>query len=83
MEDGLRLSRWIYERVKELVRRDGTSISQFLAAAATEKVAALDTADYLEARARKGTRARLFELVRRARDIDPEPQDRLPGETPE
>ncbi len=74
----LRLPRSIHERIKELAKRDGTSINQFLATAAAEKVAALDAADYLEARARKGTRARFLELVRRAPDVEPEPHDRLP-----
>lgn len=74
----LRLPRSIHERIKELAKRDGTSINQFLATAAAEKVAALDAADYLEARARKGTRARFLELVRRAPDVESEPQDRLP-----
>jgi uncharacterized protein (DUF1778 family) len=74
----LRLPRSIHERIKELAKRDGTSINQFLATAAAEKVAALDAADYLEARAREGTRARFLELVRRAPDTEPEPQDRLP-----
>ena len=74
----LRLPRSSHERIKELAKRDGTSINQFLATAAAEKVAALDAADYLEARARRGTRARFLELVRRAPDVEPEPDDRLP-----
>jgi hypothetical protein len=74
----LRLPRSIHERIKELAKRDGTSINQFLATAAAEKVAALDAADYLEARARKGTRARFLELAHRAPDVEPEPDDRLP-----
>jgi uncharacterized protein (DUF1778 family) len=74
----LRLPRSIHERIKELAKREGTSINQFVATAAAEKVAALDAAEYLEARARKGTRARFLELVRRAPDVEPEPQDRLP-----
>jgi hypothetical protein len=77
----LRLPRSIHERIKELVKREGTSINQFLATAAAEKVAALDAADYLEARARKGTRARFLELARRAPDMEPELQDRLPDQT--
>jgi len=76
----LRLPRSIHERIKALAARDGTSINQFLATAAAEKVAALDAEEYLEARARRGTRARFLELVRRAPDIEPEPMDRLPDE---
>jgi len=74
----LRLPRSIHERIKELAKRDGTSINQFLATAAAEKVAALDAGDYLEARARRGTRARFLELVRQAPDVDPEATDALP-----
>ncbi len=75
----LRLPRSIHERIKALAERDGTSINQFLATAAAEKVAALDAEEYLEARARKGTRARFLELVRRAPDVEPDHTDRLPA----
>jgi uncharacterized protein (DUF1778 family) len=78
----LRLPRSIHERIKALAERDGTSINQFLATAAAEKVAALDAEEYLEARARRGTRARFLELVRRAPDVEPEPMDRLPDRAP-
>jgi hypothetical protein len=74
----LRLPRFIYGRIKALAERDGTSINQFLATAAAEKVAALDAQEYLEARARRRTRARFLELVRRAPNVEPEPADRLP-----
>jgi uncharacterized protein (DUF1778 family) len=77
----LRLPRSIHERIKALAERDGTSINQFLATAAAEKVAALDAEEYLEARARRGARARFLDLVRKAPDVEPEPIDRLPGET--
>ena len=75
----LRLPRSIHERIKALAERDGTSINQFLATAAAEKVAALDAEEYLEARAQRGVRARFLELVRRAPDVEPEAMDRLPA----
>ncbi|HWZ58239.1 MAG TPA: hypothetical protein VNW46_04610 [Gemmatimonadaceae bacterium] len=39
---------------------------------------ALDAADHREAQTRQGTRGRFLELVRRAPDVEPEPQDRVP-----
>jgi hypothetical protein len=77
----LRLPRSIHERIKELVQCDGMSISQFLATAAPEKVAALHGAEYLESRARQGSRVRFLETVRRAPDMEePEPQDWFPNQ---
>ena len=77
----LRLPHSIHERIKALAERDGTSINQFLATAASEKVAALDADEYLDARARRGTRSRFLELAQRAPDAEPEPRDRLPEGT--
>lgn len=76
----LRLPDAIHQRVKELAAREGMSINQFLAAAAAEKLAALDTERELAERARRGTRERFLALLAKAPDIEPEPFDRLPDE---
>ena len=50
----VRLPESLYQTVREMARREGVSINQFIALAVAEKVAALKTAEYLEARARRG-----------------------------
>lgn len=74
----LRLPDSIHQKVKELAASDGTSINQFLATAAAEKVAALEAERYLVERARRGKRERFLELLREAPDVEPETFDTLP-----
>lgn len=76
----LRLPDSIHQKIKEIAARDGTSINQFVATAAAEKVSALETEQYLEDRARQGRRERFLELLAKAPDIEPDEGDRLPNE---
>jgi hypothetical protein len=48
--------------LRELARREGISINQFVSTAVAEKLAALMTCEYLQERASRGDRAR-FEAV--------------------
>ncbi len=56
----LRLPESLHERAREIAKRDGVSINQLVATALAEKLSALDTLDYLEARAAKGSRRRFI-----------------------
>lgn len=76
----LRLPDSIHQKIKEIAARDGTSINQFVATAAAEKVSALETEQYLEDRARRGRRERFLELLAKAPDVEPEEDYRLPDE---
>lgn len=73
----LRLPRSLHEQVKELARREGISINQLISSAVAEKIAALTTAEYLEARAARGDRTRFESVLARVRDVEPAPEDRL------
>jgi hypothetical protein len=78
----IRLPESLHERVRELAAREGISINQLIAAALAEKMSAIMTADHLEARARRGTREKFLAALAQVPDVEPEPQDRLPMETP-
>ena len=78
----IRLPESLHERVRELAAREGVSINQLIAAALAEKMSAIMTADYLEARARRGTREKFLAALAQVPDLEPEPQDRLPMEAP-
>lgn len=73
----IRLPNSLHERVRELAAREGISINQLVATALAEKMAALMTADYLEARARRGSRAKFLAGLARVPDVEPDPWDRL------
>lgn len=72
----LRLPDSLHRRVKELASQEGISINQFVATAVAEKMAALMTVDYLEERARRGSRAKYEAALAQAPDVEPEEYDR-------
>jgi hypothetical protein len=73
----LRLPESLHKRVKELAAREGISINQFVSTAVAEKMSALMTEDYLQERARRGTRARYESALAQVPDIEPDEHDRI------
>ena len=73
----LRLPNSLHERVRELARREGVSINQLVSAALAEKMSALLTEEYLETRARRGSRARYLAALPHVPDVEPDPEDVL------
>lgn len=78
----LRLPNSLHERARELARREGVSINQLVSAALAEKMSALLTEEYLEARARRGSRARFLAALARVPAVEPDAEDVLPKEAP-
>ena len=76
----VRLPDSLHDKVRELARRDGVSINQFIATAVAEKASALLTVDYLEQRARRADADLLSRLLSRVPDVPPAPGDALPSE---
>jgi len=74
----LRLPESLHRRVKELALQEGISINQFIATAVAEKMAALMTEDYLQERARRGSRAKYEAALAQVPAVDPEEFDRRP-----
>ena len=73
----LRLPESLHNQLRRLAKREGISINQFVASAAAEKVAALMTEQYLEERARRGSRERFRDVLARIPDVPPLPEDAL------
>ena len=73
----LRLPKSLHEQLRELAKEEGISVNQFVVLAVAEKIAALSAVDYLEKRARRGSRERFLEILNQAPDIEPEEFDRL------
>jgi uncharacterized protein (DUF1778 family) len=72
----LRLPRSLHEQLRELAREEGISVNQFVVLAVAEKVAAISTIEYLEKRARRGSREKLLEILSKAPDVEPEEFDK-------
>jgi hypothetical protein len=73
----LRLPNSLHERARELARREGISINQLVSSALAEKMSALLTEEYLEARAQRGSRTRFLAALARVPATKPNPEDLL------
>ena len=49
----LRLPQSIHRHIRELAKKEGVSINQFVSSAVSEKISALMTEDYLKSRAKR------------------------------
>lgn len=73
----LRLPESLHRQIRVLAKREGVSINQFLATAASEKIAALMTEEYLEKRAKRGSRDKFWAVLAKVPDSAPVPEDTL------
>jgi predicted transcriptional regulator len=73
----LRLPASLHKRLKELASIEGISINQFIATAVAEKMAAIMTEDYLQARAGRGSRTKYEVALAQVPDVEPEEHDRI------
>jgi hypothetical protein len=73
----LRLPKSLHEQLKELAQEDGISVNQFVMLAVAEKIASISTIEYLQKRAKRGSRENLLAVLNKAPDIEPEKSDRL------
>jgi len=78
----LRLPNSLHARARELARREGVSINQLVSAALAEKMSALLTEEYLETRARRGSRTRYLAALAQVPDVEPDQADILVAEAP-
>jgi hypothetical protein len=75
----VRLPNSLHKQLRECAKREGTSINQLISSAVGEKLAALMTEEYLDARARRGNRRKFEAVLRSVPDVEPAAHDRLPG----
>ena len=71
----LRLPDSLHKQIRALAKKEGVSINQFLATAASEKVAALMTEEYLERRAKRGSREKFDKVLAKVPDVEPSTED--------
>ena len=73
----LRLPDSLHRQIKELARREGVSINQFLTTAAAEKISALTTEEYLKERANRGRRSKFKAVLKKVAARQPVEGDEL------
>ena len=73
----LRVPDSLHKKVREIAKTDNISINQFINSALAEKIAAFLTQEYLEERAKRGSREKFEKVLSKVSDIPPEEYDRL------
>lgn len=73
----LRLPESLHRRLSEVAKKEGISINQLINSAVAEKMSALMTAEYLAARAERGSRRKFDAVLAKVRRIEPAELDRL------
>ena len=72
----LRLPDSYHSMVKEITAKDEISINQFSVSAIAEKISALETQNYLEKRAERGSRNNFMAVLAKVPDKEPADYDR-------
>jgi hypothetical protein len=67
----------MYHQLREVAEAEGVSMNQFVTLAVAEKIATLETLDYLAERAKRGSREKLLAVLEKAPDVEPEDYDKL------
>lgn len=75
----LRLSESLHRQLAELAKAEGISINQLIATAAAEKLAALTTEEYLQARAKRASRKKFRGALATVPRVAPVPGDEVPS----
>ncbi len=73
----VRLPNSLHKKIKELAKVDGISINQFISSAASEKMSALMTLDYLKNESKLGKRKDFEAVLKKVPDDEPEDYDKL------
>lgn len=73
----LRLPTSLHEQLHSMAEQEGISINQFITLAIAEKMATIDTKNYLQQRATRGSREKLLAVLAKAPDVEPEEADKL------
>ncbi len=67
----------MYNQLKEMAKTEGISMNHFVTLAIAEKLATLTTVEYLEERAKRGSREKYLAVLAKAPDVEPEEDDKL------
>ena len=73
----LRLPDSIHRHIREIAKREGVSINQFISTAVSEKVSAILTEEYLSARAGRAKEGALKRILDEVPDRPPLSEDQL------
>ena len=73
----LRLPDSIHRHIREIAKKEGVSINQFISSAVSEKISALLTEDYLKSRAKKARKKDFKSILDKVPDREALAGDKL------
>ena len=73
----LRLPESIHRHIREIAKQEGVSINQFISSAVSEKISALLTEEYINARAAKADLKKVDQILSNVPARTPVPGDEL------
>ena len=73
----VRLPNSLHAMVKNLAAEDAISINQFIASAVAEKLSAMTTEKYIEARAAKASKAKFKAMLAKVPNVEASVQDAI------
>lgn len=73
----LRLPDSIHRHIKEVAKKEGVSINQFIASAVSEKISALLTEDYLKDRVKRARKDDFGKILDKVQTRKPLPGDEI------
>lgn len=72
----LRIPESLHKKVRELAKRENTSINQLITSALAEKISALDTEEYIEKRAQRASREKFDKALNKVAYVEPPKYDK-------
>ncbi|MFV1951651.1 MAG: toxin-antitoxin system HicB family antitoxin [Nitrospinota bacterium] len=73
----LRLPDSIHRHIKDIAKKEGVSINQFISSAVAEKISAILTEDYLKSRAKRARKKDFKRILDKVPSREPLPEDKL------
>ncbi|MBI4559998.1 MAG: toxin-antitoxin system HicB family antitoxin [Candidatus Hydrogenedentes bacterium] len=73
----LRLPESVHRHIREIAKRDGVSINQFISTAVSEKISAIMTEEHLENRAKRARKGAFKKVLDRVPHRKPLPGDEM------
>ncbi|MEO0852236.1 MAG: toxin-antitoxin system HicB family antitoxin [Cyanobacteria bacterium J06648_11] len=73
----LRLPESIHRHIREIAKQEGVSINQFISSAVSEKISAILTEEYIQARAERAKPDKAQQLLAQVSDREPLEGDEL------
>jgi hypothetical protein len=67
----------LLKQIRDLARKEGITVDQFISSAAAEKASAWTTVEYLIERAKRGSREKFHRSLDKVPEIEPDDEDKI------